>query len=280
MINCSICGTKARLKYSNIYSCENCYCEFLYPQPTNTDLSKEYEKYYLRRNGFKLVNPKKNHFLKLFKKLDLNGKSILEIGGGDGDSALALLDLFKNINITVVESNKEACDYYKNINCNFINLSLEDFIKKEVKKYDVILLFDLIEHLRNPKDILDKLVSKYLANDGICILTFPNVDSFSNKFLGRFWFQYKIEHLFYFSKKSIYELEKICSLKTIVLEPLIKKLPVGYFLSVGCNFGPYLTRNFLKFCTFFVPSFIKKITISISVGEYLWIASKNNFKDN
>ncbi|MFC1512738.1 hypothetical protein ACFL4S_01690, partial [bacterium] len=106
--------------------------------------------------------------------------------------------------------------------------------------------------------------------------TFPNVDSISRKVLRRCWPQYKLEHLYYFSKISVLKMSEVLGLKTIVLKPLMKKLPIDYYLSVGSNFGPETVKKITKIVKAVTPGFISRIEMPMFFGEWLFIVKKNN----
>lgn len=71
--------------------------------------------------------------------------------------------------------------------------------------YDVITLYDVIEHLTDPVRTLRE-VSRLLAPGGVLHMVTPNVGGLQAKILGSKWYHYKPgEHLFYFSPKTIRE---------------------------------------------------------------------------
>jgi hypothetical protein len=86
------------------------------------------------------------------------------------------------------------------------------------------------------------------------------------------WPQYKPEHLFYFSRGAVAEMARQANLSTVVLESLSKSLPVGYFLSVGSNFGPAPVRSLSKLVRAMTPSILRRVQIPLRLGEWLWVA--------
>src|SRR4051812_14878697 len=69
--------------------------------------------------------------------------------------------------------------------------------------FDVITMFDLIEHVYHPVDFF-RLVATCLKDDGIVAVTTPNHDSLLSRVSGRNWVSYKIpEHVFYYSPKTL-----------------------------------------------------------------------------
>jgi 2-polyprenyl-3-methyl-5-hydroxy-6-metoxy-1,4-benzoquinol methylase len=69
--------------------------------------------------------------------------------------------------------------------------------------YDVVALFDVIEHISNPKQLLAHLRT-LLRPGGCLVLSTPNVDGISRRALGSSWAVLNPgEHLFYFSETTL-----------------------------------------------------------------------------
>lgn len=103
---------------------------------------------------------------------------IADLGCADGIISLPLL--YWGYNVTCVEMNSTSLNTLRNeINndsnikerCTLINKSIEGY--KTNKKFEVIILTEVIEHVANPGTIISKLYS-LLKPDGILILSMPN----------------------------------------------------------------------------------------------------------
>src|SRR5665647_908585 len=201
--SCPICQSDGRLirpfatrkaEKLDLLECVACGQEFLHPFPSNDWLAEEYSQYYHKRQSG-MVRAKTEYFKKLFLslKLDFNGKKVLELGPGEGDAIVALKELYPKVSITAVERNEEANDLFKKMDCQYYNMFLEEYITSNVDqtKFDFILLFDVLEHLKSPVDVLKDLNAQKLEKDGKVIATFPVADSISRKMLGKVWPQYK-----------------------------------------------------------------------------------------
>ncbi len=71
------------------------------------------------------------------------------------------------------------------------------------KKYDVITLFHVFEHLHNPNFSIDKFKSK-LNNKGLLVLALPNPESFDCTYYGSNWAAWDVPiHYHHFTKKVI-----------------------------------------------------------------------------
>ena len=79
---------------------------------------------------------------------------------------------------------------------------LED-LKLPEASFDVITLYDSVEHLVDPVATL-AAVGRLLVPGGIVHLVTPNVGGLQARLLGRLWYHYKPgEHLFYFSPRTL-----------------------------------------------------------------------------
>ena len=256
--------------------CDQCHLEFLDPQPSNTWLGEEYRDYYKRRVG-NLKRPKTSYFKKLLSQthVDFSDKSVVEIGPGEGDCLVALRSKWKNTRLFAVEANSESKGFFKELQCEQYCESIESWLAAGHKeKFDYVLMFDLIEHLRDPKQTLKTIVSQYLKPGGQIIATFPNVDSASRKLEGRLWPQYKVEHLFYFSRLAVERIERHTGLNRVKLSPLRKSLPLQYLLNVGTHFGPTPTRKAISLLASTLPAKMGRLSLPLYLGEYIWIAEK------
>ncbi|HRX78439.1 MAG TPA: class I SAM-dependent methyltransferase, partial [Pirellulaceae bacterium] len=71
------------------------------------------------------------------------------------------------------------------------------------ESFDVITLWDVIEHLEDPRAVL-ATAKRLLKNDGILVLETQNVESVFARLMGRRWHHYKFEeHLWHFSPTTL-----------------------------------------------------------------------------
>lgn len=283
MNNCPICQSVSfklrpfanrKNEALSLLECSSCHQEFLSPWPSDEWLSEEYSMYYTKRQSG-LVHSKKNYFKKLFYDLNvqMSGKKILEFGPGEGDAIVALQSLFKNTKITAVERNEEANELFQKLDCKYFNLFLEEYISKnpDQEKFDFILLFDVLEHLKDPLKTLKDLKNYKMNSGGVIIATFPVSDSLSRKILKNIWPQYKVEHLNYFTEASISYMAQHSGLKLKHNKVLYKTLSLEYLLNVGKGFGPNSFKKMSQMTSDLIPGFMKKYNLSLGYGEKIII---------
>lgn len=95
--------------------------------------------------------------------------------------------------------------------------------------YDVVTLWDVVEHLPQPSVILER-VKDLVKPGGYLILTFPDIGSPSAKLLGRFWPFLSSVHLYYFTKKTMRKTLKKHGFEMLHTRPHTQKLELGYVL--------------------------------------------------
>lgn len=75
------------------------------------------------------------------------------------------------------------------------------------EKFDAVFLTDVIEHIADPLSMLSK-ISNVLKENGIVVVTTPDVSSMAAKILGSQWWHYRIAHIGYYNKKTLAEIMK------------------------------------------------------------------------
>ena len=129
-------------------------------------------------------------------KLHNSGSRYLEIGVGCGEMLACALEM--GYQAEAVEICREDCENVSRI--LGVNIKCADFLEYETsKKYDVIVMGDVLEHVSEPVRALEKAYDM-LAPDGILWLSTPNYESAftrMNGFNDPMWNQ--MNHFTYFS---------------------------------------------------------------------------------
>ncbi len=206
-----------------VAACKNCKHQFIQPCPRPNFLTRYYSSYmskakvgfYQARYASDIPDSFRNHYEPWLKRIQslLSNQSpvLLDIGCGLG----MFLRLARNSGFKVrgLEPNAEAVKYLNTEhNIHAYNTLLEDYNGHET--FDVICMWDLLEHLANP-GLAVKKVNKILNPGGLLVLEIPVRDSLLHwvaKVLYKMSFgcvtrplflTYGVHHLQYFSEKSI-----------------------------------------------------------------------------
>lgn len=271
MIQCNLCGNEeVKLQYSlelcKIYKCPKCSLVFtdqeslkhkqgkdMYGEDYFTvthpnffrESSVDYPKYIKKSN-------KLQAFLKEAKKLSKYKPkgNLLDIGCATG----VFLDMARKegFNVSGVELSEYAAKYAKEkFNLNVFNGKLEES-KFKKGAFDVITMWDFIEHVTDPGSILSK-AKELLKEDGIIVIQTTNDDCFMCRMAD---FIYKlsngliskpaslvhpIHHVTHFSKKTLLRMLSKAGLRPVHVE--YSEIPLenveGSILMKSAVFGVY-----------------------------------------
>lgn len=171
--------------------CNNCHLVFQYPLPTKKEMVDHYNQNILYKNPKNLSKVKQylhNHGLKKRSKLITKNKNqglLLDIGCGTG-SFLEFMSQHTQFKVVGTEINKHNVAFIKD-NYSFpVYLGDLEQLKFPEKHFDVITLWDVIEHLPSPKTLLNR-VHKILKPEGYLVIRVPNGDSLDYKIFGKYW---------------------------------------------------------------------------------------------
>ena len=221
--NCPSCNSKNKSTVCKkdglrIVKCKNCELIFVSPtfdyehyinlykkteyQKITKKLSEKSHNYRRKRFGIERINIL-NKFLKKNKK-----HSVLEIGSSTG----FFIEEARNVGWKTLglELNPSAVSFAQKRGLNVQN---KDFLKTKFnEKFDIICAFDVLEHLIDPKKIIEKAY-KNLKKGGLLFVYVPNWQSASRLLLGEknSHFIWPTHHLTYFTPntlKSFFEKNK------------------------------------------------------------------------
>ena len=203
--------------------------------------------------------------IKLKKK-----NNILDFGSGSGVN-LNMLEKYGLVDIH--EKNKFARIAIKNKNKKIKNLYSTLKIRKNF--YDLILIADVIEHVRQPKNLLRNL-KKFLKKDGRILITVPAY---------QFLFSKKDEalgHYRRYNKKILknelteFNIEKISHFNTLLCIPIIIMTLLNKFLKRDYIKQVETTPNFFinKLCFIIFAAekyFIKYLNLPFGISIYILV---------
>lgn len=189
--------------------CTACQCVFMNPGPTNEHVADLYENseiykfwaeyMYPQSRDSRLATLHKSRVEWLVSAIDkfLFSKSeyrILEVGAGTGDTLFKLNSLNRSdLHTFAVEWNPEMKESLNKNGVEFLGRTIED-INQDSQKFDVIVLFEVIEHLLDPTLFL-KSATRLLNEDGLILFTTPNAQSIEVQWMKNRTMTIDIEHI-------------------------------------------------------------------------------------
>jgi len=145
--------------------CQECGTIFISPRPTPSALKWWYRnaKHVKHSNEIlektaekrKIIN--EDRIKKLFRRIIRSIESMLEIGCGNGIFLSLIKQLKPNLKITGIDLNPNAIELARKKDLNCFNFSAEEFVKDIADKYDLVVAFEVFEHIFNPKCFIQAL---------------------------------------------------------------------------------------------------------------------------
>lgn len=193
---CKICKGEVKLineKY-NLGKCTICKFIYCLTHFTQNDFIKVYDELY-NREGRQYQRHSKNEFDRIISKktikvgwnrsqlikrnvLNAKCKSVLEIGSGIGLVGTYIRSKDNLIQYVGVELDKEAYEKSQLLGLNTINGDFKE-IKNIENQFDVIMMWEVIEHLQDLNLFLELAYEKLNVN-GKIILSTPNYNKIYN----------------------------------------------------------------------------------------------------
>lgn len=150
---------------------------------------------------------------------------LLDIGCAGG----AFLQAARNLGLTTVgiEPNKWMCEYARTTHGLDARPGVLADHKFPAKSFDVVTLWDVIEHVPDPNAELAEIY-RILKPGGTLVINYPDYQSLPAKTLGKKWPFWLSVHLTYFAPATIRQQLKKAGFKVMSLAPHWQTLELGY----------------------------------------------------
>ena len=192
-----------------VVRCKKCSLMYINPRLTKKESHALYNKNIISPMQYyeETRHEDRITFKERLKKIEkrVRGKRMLDIGCNTG----TFLGVAKEAGWGCygVDVNKGVRKECEKKGISFFHGTL-DTIKFKKNFFDVIIMNDLIEHVHDPRKLLQQ-ARKILKQEGIIFMVTPDAESYAARFLKRRWPHLKPnEHLMYFSKRTLKKLLK------------------------------------------------------------------------
>ena len=216
LYNCSACGSE---DFSDVHEagsfsskvkvaiCQRCGLICINPRWDEKGYSDYYrDNYYVDTKMRKYVDDeydiaeggREDQIYNSIKDYIDENSSILEVGAGNGDNVIWLLNK-GYYNICCIEVDQVCCNritaHYPKVRVECKTLS--DFSQANKKKFDIVLLSHVLEHFVWPEVALQSIY-RLLNENGYLYALVPHVFAFQNPFNG-----FILSHTHYYSYKTL-----------------------------------------------------------------------------
>lgn len=216
-VRCPLCGSPAadRMALSHTTVCQcasrNCGLQFAYPQPDERELSSAYSNLYYPANDTgqqpHLENTPEATLQNLFQQLEkrtgsLRGLTLLDYGCGRGPLLRVAAEF--GMKASGIEADPQARSVASSIPGVTVFPSIAQMLEAKAEaRFDVVILWTVIEHLRTPWRELAELRA-LLQPGGWLLISTMDIRCLRARIEGRKWENYENPtHLYYFDRVSL-----------------------------------------------------------------------------
>ncbi|WP_165731398.1 bifunctional 2-polyprenyl-6-hydroxyphenol methylase/3-demethylubiquinol 3-O-methyltransferase UbiG [Polaribacter sp. 20A6] len=161
--------------------------------------------------------------LSLINSFKTESKNILDVGAGTGD--FLKVCGANGWNVLGIEPSSDARKIAKEKGI----VLQEELLDIHNKKFDVITLWHVLEHVEKLSDYISKL-KELLSENGRLIIAVPNHKSDDAKYYKEYWAAFDVpRHLWHFSQYSI---QKIFSEENMIVEKTLPMRFDSYYVSL------------------------------------------------
>lgn len=137
------------------------------------------------------------------------------------------------------------------------------FDEKEIKDnfFDVITMWDVLEHLVNPRAALE-ICHRKLSKGGIIAISTMRCEGVFFSLCGHRWPWFMRMHLFYFTLNTLSRLLKEAGFRILGIHPYVHYIGLNYFFYKMASLNKYFL-NFLK------NKIFQQITFPVNLGDFV-----------
>lgn len=238
-----------------IVRCRNAACRMIYVNPRYPDavILQGYEG--ADNEGHDTQY--ESRVLTFFKSLEKHqamlppkGAKVLDIGCAGG----AFVEAAKRFgyDATGLEPSRKLAASAQQRGLNVVPGILETFQPNQT--YDLITLWDVLEHVTNPQDTLAKCRT-LLAPNGVLLVNYPDAGTWQAKLAGKNFWWFLSVHLHYFDRRSLRFLLDRMGYDLFSVTRHFQRLELGYLFDVARIYSPALA----KVGSALIPPFMKKM---------------------
>lgn len=268
--DCPVCASR-RLGYAfshagyRIARCTDCGVMFTNPQPSDDQLAEIYNEHYFlgadseegRNSTREMKRATAREYLAEIRRYGgATGGRLLEVGCGDGDFLVEAEEA--GFIVTGVELAPSACDQARaRLKHGEVVCGLLEKSGLEEESFDLCVLSDVIEHVRDPLAFLGE-VHRLLKPGGAIFIATPSLDSWSAKMLKQNWMEFKPEHLTYFDPQTIQTALLRTGYHEVIVQPGYKILTLDYVAQHFERFPVPVITPLVRFCNGLLPRSLRQ----------------------
>lgn|GEM_PF-1355318 len=271
--------------YGDIYRCDSCG---LVAQKLDHSVEEilenlKNEKYLDEKIGELNLAEKQHHFDMLIRYIrehrQLDGARVLDVGANTGVFLKRVKPLAGEIH--GIEPSQEATQLAER-ECGAVvqNTAVADADLQD-GSFDVITMWDVVEHLYDPKSDLDFLYSK-LKPGGVLFITTHDVEELFARLTGRHYPMLMYQHFYHFSKRTLSAMLENAGYRVVGVQYHYKSWSLAYLHELLSKLWPenFAARSLGLLLTPFarLPG-LRSLRITVPIRNFFIIAAEKPAAD-
>lgn len=264
--------------------CPNCRVGYADPFPDDATLASIYGTHYydswdLRDGGKATADMKRETFRRRIAQCGSwlkPGARVLDLGCATGyflDEAVSAG--FEPFGVDIASDAINQCETKFGVGRFFCGeFEQARFTANPAGVFDAIFMSDYIEHVRDPRAVLEHVVQR-LTPGGIVVITTPDVASPTRYLMGERWPHFKVEHLWYFSRQSIEHLLAEAGLQAMAHSAATKSLTLSYVAAQFRSYPHPRLTPLLNGLVRVVPQALADARFRLPTGEVTVVARRS-----
>jgi SAM-dependent methyltransferase len=219
-VSCARCdSTDTRIRYRKfnfpIVQCRMCGLVYANPRPSKEDIWRRYNPRYFEQEYLPAQGVVDGHvdasafdaryaelLARIASRVPKRGR-LFEIGAGCGLFLSAAARA--GWQVSGIELSPAAAGFARDRLHLDVSACAAEAMPVDVPPFDVVVMFDVIEHLFDPMAVI-RAIRFLLRRNGLLVVLTPNYDALSRRALGRQWATLNpFEHLFYFTEWTLWD---------------------------------------------------------------------------
>jgi len=252
-----------------IVKCNNCGLVYVNPRLKSEEIVEGYSEG-SDENFVSQVKGRESTFLTGIKFIEQFAKPgrILDIGTASG--SFLYVAKKRGWQVYGVEPNKWLCGWAQKNYGLYIQPGTIDSLNYPNGFFDVITLWDVLEHVPNPTQVLQRCHS-LLKPEGFVYVNYPDYNSYASRIMKGRWIFLLSVHLYYFTRETIAKMLEKTGFQTLNYRTHWQTLKLGYLV---CRMRPY-SMLLYKLGNFFVNILrLKNFPFKYQLGQTGVIARK------
>ena len=182
------------------------------------------------------------------RELRPGARSLLDIGAGSG--LLVMEARRQGLDAIGVEPCRALVEMARSQNAVQVLPGIFPHPQLAERRFDLIFLVDVIEHVSNPLELL-RHCAQALNARGVAVVVTPDIGSITARVVGKRWWHFRLAHVGYFSRRSLAAITGATGLTVLksfrakwffrvyyLAERLAEYLPLAGLNRLAPRFGP------------------------------------------